>query len=230
MIQQSFQELYSAKSNDELLTLAADISSLREDVKAILVQERERRNLEKPPSQHRVEFQPAGVTPPRALVFVGALLLNTFIACFCTPLLERGIGTIFHSHSFAALLLKWWTLDPIFAAGLGFSVYRLWKTNSVAWTWVLPALWFGLRFIPAVLSADSQSVFSTRSVWSHFSGIDCAEGLQAVGCRQFLLFTLPFVRGVFYALGAYLSMIVSFQAKHIVAAARAESSAPSSAP
>jgi hypothetical protein len=210
------EDLYSSKTDDELLALAADDTSLREDAKPLLAHELQRRNLQPPISKGNSS---STHSTTRALVFGVALIINSCIAFLCTPLLERGIGMMFHAHSFAALLWKWWTLDPIFAAGLGFSVYRLWKTNAAAWTWVLPALWFGLRFIPAVLSGDNQSVMATRSVWSQFSGAECADGLHALGCRNFMLFTLPFVRGVFYSLGAYLSVIVTFQPKHVAAAA-----------
>ena len=185
MVQPSFQELYSAKSDEELLTIAADIASLREDVKAILVQELERRNLQQSPSQHRVDSRPAGLTPPRALVFVGALLLNTCVALFCTPLVGAGLGKMFHPQSFSGLLWKWWTLDLLCAAGLGFSISRLWRSRSARWTWVLPAVWFAVRFLPAAFSGGNQSVLVGHSVWSQFSGSECMNGLQSSGCRNF---------------------------------------------
>jgi hypothetical protein len=45
VIQQTLQELYSSKSDEELLALAAANASLREDVKSILTQELQRPNL-----------------------------------------------------------------------------------------------------------------------------------------------------------------------------------------
>ena len=189
--------------DEELLALAADSASLREDAKAILVQELERRNLQQP-SHHT---WPAELTPPRVLIFVGALLLNTCIALLCTPLLKAGIGNTFHPHSFSGLLWKWWTLDLLCAAGLGFAISRLWRSRSALWTWVLPVLWFALGF--AALPGGNQSVLVGKSVWSQFSGSECVSGLQSLGCRKFFLFTLPLVRGVSYSLGVYISSILS---------------------
>jgi hypothetical protein len=216
VIQQSFQELYSAKTDDELLALAADSTSLREDAKSVLAQELQRRNLQRPPSHDKVESRSAGSTPPpRALIFVGALVLNICIALLGTPLLEAGIGKMFHPHSFAALLWKWWALDFLCAAGLGFSISRLWRSKAAAWTWVLPVLWFALRFVPAALSDGNQSVLVGHSVWSRFSGSDCISGLPSLGCRTFFLFTLPLVRGVAYSVGVYTASILTSEAKRV---------------
>jgi hypothetical protein len=208
--QQALEELYSAKTDEELLALAVESTSLREDAKSILAQELQRRHLQ-PPSCDGVHSRRASV--PRALIFAGALILNTCIALFCTPLLEAGIGKIFHPHSLAGVLWKWWTLDFLCAAGLGFSISRLWKTKATTWTWVIPALWFALKFVPAALSGENQSVLVGRSVWSQFSGGECISGWQSLGCRNFLLFTLPLVRGVSYPMGAYLSGIVNYRPK-----------------
>ena len=207
MLPQSFQELYSAKTDDELLALAADSSSLREDAKSVLAQELQRRNLQQPPSHHKVDSRQPNSTSPRALVFVGAMLLNTAIALLFTPVSEAGIAKMFHPPSLARLLLQWWILDFMCATGLGFSISRLWRNKSATWTWVLPVLWFAFGFLVAALSGRNQSILVNHSIWSQFSGSDCINGLRSIGCRNFVLFTLPLVRGVSYSLGAYIASL-----------------------
>jgi len=200
VIPQSFQELYSAKTDDELLALAADSGSLREDAKSVLAQELQRRNLQQPQSHHKVESRHGNSTSLRALLFVGALLLNTAIALLFTPVAEKaGIAKMFHPPSLAGLLLEWWILDFVCATGLGFSISRLWRNKSATWTWILPVLWFAFGFLGTALSG--------RSIWSLFSGSDCINSLRSIGCRNFIVFTLPLVRGVSYSLGAYIAAL-----------------------
>jgi hypothetical protein len=264
VIQPSFQELYSAKTDDELLALAADSASLREDAKAVLAQELERRNLQPPtlqggtggnneeardaermtlahgwaaldilmretvrrlarfgflPSYPKVASWRTGLTAPRALVFASGLLLNTCIALLGTPLLKAGIGTMFHPNSFSGLLWKSLALDFLGAAGLGFSVCRVWRSRSAVWTWVLPVLWFAVRFVPTAFSGGNKSVLVGHSLWSQFYGSECASGLQSERCLNFILFMLPLVtslvRGVSYSLGAWVSSMLPPQFKRV---------------
>jgi len=225
VIQQSFQELYSAKTDEALLALAADSASLAEDAKATLWQELERRNLKQSPSHPKPESRPAGSMPPRALVFAGGLVLNTCIALLCTPLLEAGVGKMFQPHSLSGLLWKWWSLDFLCAAGLGFSISRFWRSGSAVWTWVLPVLWFTVRFVPIALSGENQSVLLDHSVWSQFSGSGCTTGMQSLGCQNFFLFTLPLIRGIAYSLGAFLSLMLTAYSKRLAEIAIVEQTA-----
>lgn len=243
VIQPSLQEIYSTKSDEELLALAADNASLREDAKPILAQELQRRNLQQPMAHDDVDSR-SGSTPrtlgydyidsrfgatPRTLIFVGALLLNTCIALLLTPvivagigtmfppMLVAGIGTMFHPHSLATLLWKLCTMDFLCAAGLGFFISRFWRTRAAVWTWVLPFVWFALRFFPVALSSRSQSVLFSHSVRSQFPGSECVNGMQSQGCINFLLFALPLtltlIKGVSYSLGAHFSYNLPFHPK-----------------
>ena len=173
VIHDSLKELYSSKTNDELLELAADDMSLREDAKTALADELERRSLQRPKQKSTDLQRPLSTNPAlsRALTFALALIVSMCVALFLTPVLETGLGTMFHPHSLAALLWKWCTLDFLCAAGAGFSMYRIWKTKAAMWTWILPAIWFGLMFVLAAFSEGRQSL------WSQFSGADCINGL-----------------------------------------------------
>lgn len=137
----------------------------------------------------------------KGIKFFGALILNIFAAVLGTAVLESTVGKVFHPHSIATVLWKEWSLSLSCAALIGFATWRRWRMPASKWTWVIPSLWFGLRFVPA-------SIFTRGSVWSQFSGADCDNGLHAVGCQDFFMFTIPFVRGVSYSVGAYFSSLV----------------------
>jgi len=62
---------------------------------------------------------------------------------------------------------------------------------------------FGISFFLAIGSG---------AVWSQFCGTGCANGIRSVECRNFFVFTIPFIRSVSYSLGAYVSSLV--QAAH----------------
>jgi hypothetical protein len=62
------------------------------------------------------------------------------------------------------------------------------------WTWVLPTLWFGVKFLLAV---------GKGSLLFQFSGEACVEGVRPIGCINWFVFSIPFIRSVFYSVGAY---------------------------
>jgi hypothetical protein len=138
----------------------------------------------------------------RGIKFCGALILNIFVAVIGTAVLETSVGKVFHPQSVSAVLWKEWSLSLLCAALLGFAIWRTWRMSASKWTWVIPSLWFGLRFVPA-------SIFTRGSVWSQFSGADCDNGLHAPGCQNFFVFTIPFIRGVSYSVAAQLSSLFS---------------------
>lgn len=85
MQRDSFEQLYSTKTDDELLALAADKASLRDDAKPILVDELRRRNLAEGSRGKTSEIQaaPTSHNVSRALSWakwLGLWLLNTFTA------------------------------------------------------------------------------------------------------------------------------------------------------
>ncbi len=204
MNKQSLEQLYSSKTDDELLTLAEDCPSLREDAKSLLADELRRRRLDAVPVDSERGPKREGTlchkSPlVRVISFGGILILNTCVALFGTAVLETEIGGMFHPHSIAGVLWKVWSLDVLGAAIIGFFMWRTWKTEATKWTWVLPALWFGLRFITSR---------GNGGIWSHFSGADCSNGARSPGCADFFAFTIPFVRGVAYSAGARFSSML----------------------
>ena len=134
-----------------------------------------------------------------ALRFCGLLLLNLAVALFGTAILDTTVGKLIPTHSINAVLWKEWTLSIICAAFIGFGMWWRWRSRAVKWTWVLTSLWFALRFLPAIGSGD---------LLFQFSGTGCRDGIAALGCRTFFVFTIPFIRGIAYSLGAYVSSAV----------------------
>lgn len=141
---QSLEQIYSSKSNDELLALSADNASLRDDAKEILIGELRRRGLDGVTTAYdgtgNRGFSPQAPSRLlRSLKFGAILILNVCVAVLGTAALEAEIGGAIHPRSISALLWKWWTLDLLCAALIGFLMWKTWKTEASKWTWTLPA-------------------------------------------------------------------------------------------
>jgi len=146
---------------------------------------------------------PKIVGMPRALKFFGFLVINVVVALIGTAIVDSTIGKVFPAHSLVTVLWKEWILSIVSAVFIGFGMWRTWRSDAAKWTWVLPTVWFGIRFFLAIGSG---------AVWSQFCGTGCANGIRSVECRNFFVFTIPFIRSVSYSLGAYVSSLV--QAAH----------------
>jgi hypothetical protein len=133
-----------------------------------------------------------------ALRFFGLLLVNVAVAVFGTAILDTAIGEAFHPHSLGAILWKEWSLSIVCAAVIGMGMWRTWRSHVAYWTWVLPALCFGLKFVFAI---------GKGSLLFQFSGEACVLGVRPIGCINWFVFTIPFIRSVFYSLGAYASSV-----------------------
>lgn len=134
-----------------------------------------------------------------ALRFIGLLLINVVVAVIGTAVLETTIGSAFHPHSLAGILWKEWSLSIGCATVIGFGMWRTWRSDVALWTWVLPAIWFAIKFILAVPKG---------SLLFQFSGEACVSGVRRVGCINWFVFTIPCIRSVFYSLGAYVSLMI----------------------
>jgi len=142
---------------------------------------------------------------PKALRFCVWLILHTIVAIFGTAVLDTAFGKAFHPHSLAAILWKEWILSLVCATFIGFFMWRTWRVSAAMWVWILPCLWFALRFLPALLGSQSHSALIGRGLSEQFSGAACEGGTRALGCINFFVFTIPFVRGVSYSAGAFLA-------------------------
>jgi hypothetical protein len=217
---QSLERLYSSKTDDELLTLSADESSLRDEAKQILIRELRRRGLDPPIIAHDEAARSSLSATQRnflqLLKFSGVLIFNVFVAVLGTAALEAEIGSVVHPRSIVGLLWKWWSLDLSCAAPIGFLVWKRWKARASMWTWTVPAVWFGVGLVFVLISREQHSVLvGGDGIWSQFSGVDCQNGYRAgSGCVNFWAFTAPFVRSVSYSIGAYLSSKMNREPHH----------------
>jgi hypothetical protein len=127
-----------------------------------------------------------------------ALLANLLAAFLGTAILSSALGrSLWHPHSIRALLCISYGYDTVVAVLLGFSVFRRFKTRTAKWVWIIAALWLLTR---AFLLLSSGGF----SLWAQFSGVACAQGTRAMGCINWFLFTIPFVRTASYSAGAWL--------------------------
>ena len=145
--------------------------------------------------------------------FVLFILVNVLIALIGTAVSETAIGSFFHPHSLSGVLWKEYALSMSCAVLLGFAVRRVWKTSAAKWTWMLPSLWFLIRVVPVLRATGSPSVLAHHNGISYqFSGLGCENGSGALECRNFFVFTIPFIRAVAYSIGAGLSALLDPQA------------------
>ena len=133
----------------------------------------------------------------RALRFCGLLLLNAAVALFGSAIFETTVGKLIPAHSLNAVLWKQWTLSIMCAAFIGFGMWWRWRSSAVKWTWVLTSVWFAFRFLPAAIASGH--------LWFQFSGTGCGESVGPLECLNFFVFTIPFIRGIAYSLGAYVA-------------------------
>jgi hypothetical protein len=133
----------------------------------------------------------------RAAQLVASIILNLLAILIGTAVLSSVLGRgLWHLHTIKALLLVSYSYDAIAAFCLGFLIYRQFKTTTAKWIWILPAAWFLFRVFTLL--------GGSTSLWSELSGVGCANGLHTSGCVNWFLFTTPFVRSIFYSIGAWL--------------------------
>jgi hypothetical protein len=134
-------------------------------------------------------------TMVRALKFGGFVVIHVIIAVIGTAVLDTALRRTI-PHSMAATLWKECILSIICAAGIGFSVWRIWQNSAAKWTWVLPAAWFAVGL---VATGGREHVLGRLVGFGNFG---------APEMRSFFAFTVPLIRAVFYSLGACISSLL----------------------
>jgi hypothetical protein len=201
----SLAEIYSSKTDDELIALAVDADALVDEARPVLADELLRRNITvaKPSATERS----ARLKDPRVvklLRFVGAFVLNLAIATFGTSVLESPIWSawsrIGRAHSISGIEAREWLLSLTIAALLGIFIGRRWLRAAV-WVWTLPVAWFALG---ALYSARPKpSVLVGGGFAEHFFSPNCLADPHE--CRDFFFFTLPAARTAVYSLATWVS-------------------------
>jgi hypothetical protein len=99
------------------------------------------------------------------------------------------------THSRASIILTEWIGSIVFAALLGVSVQRRWRTRSARWVWIPALLWFLFGLVMYLRHGNPLLTFS---------GIACIHE-RGVSCIPFTVFTVILVRCSVYSLAAFLS-------------------------
>jgi hypothetical protein len=145
----------------------------------------------------------------RRLTFVGLLLTNTFIAIIGTAILESAVYRLLPAtHTVAAVYVKETLLSFVVACLIGFGMWRTWRNESAKWVWVLTSLWF---LVAGVAVTHSSSVFGSLIPTA-------ASGPKEV--RSFFSFTVVFVRGGAFSIGAYIPSLMSAPSSRVQVAER----------
>jgi len=207
-VNSDFSAEYSERSDAELLQLASERNSLTAEAADALDAELRRRNLTE---FDRVEYQRfvEGQEQPRTISSssmnrlrrIGNVVLDTLIAVLGTAALESSIPHRV-AHSGADIILRAWITSAVIASLLGVLATRYRASKTGVWAWLLPGAMFA--FGALLYLSGRRSGFTNQ-----FSGYNCAIGLEKSDCNDFIIFTLPFIRGAAYSTAALLTLRIS---------------------
>lgn len=137
----------------------------------------------------------------RALKFTAFVVINLVIALIGTAMLDHGLwGAIPPpSNSVTGVIWKELLLSLICAAGLGFGVWRIWRTSAAKYVWIPATVWFAIGFI----------AIAGHGVMGRLSPLGSGGSFGPAEVRSFFAFTVPLIRSISYSLGSYLSSSLS---------------------
>ena len=127
----------------------------------------------------------------------GALLANLLGAVIGVGILKT-VGSPLvklFTHSRASIILTEWIGSIVFAALLGVSVQRKWRSRTARWIWIPGLLWLLLGLV--MYSRLGNPLLP-------FSGISCIHE-RGIACIPFTVFTVLGLRCAVYSLAAFLS-------------------------
>ncbi len=198
----SFAQLYSSKTDDELIALAADLDSIVDEARPVLADELRRRNLASfQPTSAAVEYQTATsqrIPVAKGFLTVGAFVSHLVAALFGTAMVESSIWAVLgRPRSLAGTEAKIWFTSLTIAALLGFFIGRYRPSKSALWVWVLPGTIFAFRVL-------LYGFGRTGALVEHFLAPNCLQ--SKTECQDFLVFTISAARTGAYSLGAWASL------------------------
>jgi hypothetical protein len=198
--------IYAQKSDEELISLRADFQNLTESAQAALQDELGRRELRFDEINSQPESSAAPIASGKVLLryvrSVGLFVLNLIAAIFGTAVIEVPIGQLYYPRTINAVLLKGNLLSAACGFAIGFFVFRRWSPGMARWIGLFGVAWF-------ILGACVD--INHGSVWSRMSGMECSEGLHAGHCMNWIIFSLPAIRTVFYSAGAWVCWRLSLR-------------------
>jgi hypothetical protein len=128
---------------------------------------------------------------------LGVFLLNIVTAIFGTAIVTSPFAFVLRPHTIQAVLLKGYVASAVLAALIGFFIYRRWGSGSAKWVAVVGVCWFAFRLLTLMGGGVS-------GMWPEMSGMGCVNGVRNLACMNWLVFTLPALRLIFYSLGAWI--------------------------
>jgi len=199
--------LYSSKTDDELIALAADPNSLTEAAQSVLASELLRRNValtKASPTEIKTEQSHQRIA--KLLQAAGALVLNLAIAIVGTAVIESPIWRVWsqmeRTRSVSRIEAREWFLGLTIAALLGFFVGRRRATTAI-WVWTVPVAFFGLGALMYITGPHSV-LANDGGFASHFFAPKCFD--NTCGWRDFFTFTVPAARTLVYSVGTKVSL------------------------
>lgn len=140
----------------------------------------------------------------------GMFLLHTLLAVLGAAVVESSLDKFIHVHTGADIVLRALGFSVVLPAVIAFFIPDRLRSRAAKWVWVLPVLFFSLGL--ATFSSIHTSGVLGETAWARFSGRTCGITLQREPCQYFVIFTIPLVRSVSYAAGAWLKMITQHNA------------------
>jgi|SRR6185437_3796638 len=137
---------------------------------------------------------------------VGLFLLHSVFAIMGPAIVDASLHDVIPAHSGTAIILKAWIGSVACAVLTALFMVRALYSRTALWVWVLPGLWLILGIMSWYGTHHGSILEDT--LLGRFSGNTCAITLDRRSCRDFLLFTIPFIRAAAYSVGSFLSVVL----------------------
>ncbi|MBZ5608774.1 MAG: hypothetical protein LAP38_10975 [Acidobacteriia bacterium] len=141
------------------------------------------------------------ITAAKLVRGAGVFALNMLIALVVTEVVVFPFKH-FNVETRRESILREDFLSSVAAFGLGYVVFRRWRTSSSKWVCLAGLCWFGWGAIQAWIAQQAAASVLYRShvdLW-RMSGMGCYD---FASCRDWLDYTLPLLRTVLYSAGAF---------------------------
>lgn len=135
----------------------------------------------------------------QALIPAAWFVLHLLVAVFATRMVESQLPFLLHLVDRRNLVLMEDCRGAAIALLSGYLAGLRWEPRIGKWTWVAGLSIFGWHALPALLHHDSLNI--------EFSGGACLSNPASSECSNWMLYTLPLVRTVFYSIGAYAASV-----------------------
>ena len=137
---------------------------------------------------------------------IGLFLLHGAFAIMGPAIVDALLHNLVPPHSGTGIVLEAWVGSVASALLIALFMIRALQSRTALWVWVVPALWLIVGFM-AWYGAHHGSILED-TLLGRFSGNTCAVTLDHRPCRDFLLFTIPFIRATAYSIGSLLSFML----------------------